>query len=67
MIAEVIDMNPKGKKVRKIQRIFTDDGEDPPLRPEFIDELRRAEKEKRIAISIDDFAKEFGLKKQRKC
>lgn len=40
--------------------------EPPQFKPEFVAELLRAEKEKRIAIPIADFAKDFGLKKQRK-
>ena len=54
------DLKDKSQAINKMAEEFEEFILEPELRPEYIQKLRRIEKEK--TIKIKDFEKEFGLK-----
>jgi len=54
-------LTDKSQAINLMARQFESAILEPELRPEFIKEMKRTEREK--TIKIKDFAKEFGLKK----
>ena len=50
----------KSEAIDFVVEIFEEDIMDPELRPEFIEKMKRIEKQK--SISVRDFAKRYGLK-----
>jgi len=55
-------LRDKSQAINLMARQFETVILEPELRPEFIEEMRKTEKEK--TIKVKNFAKEFGLKKR---
>jgi hypothetical protein len=55
-------LRDKSQAINLMARQFETIILEPELRPEFIEEMKRTEKEK--TIKVKNFAKEFGLKKR---
>jgi len=60
MIKARYDLRTKSDAINKMADLFKEDILEPELRPEFIAEIKRAEKEK--GIRVKDFGKHYGLK-----
>lgn len=54
------DLRDKSQAINKMAEEFEEFILEPELRPEYVEKLRKIEKEK--TIKIKDFEKEFGLK-----
>ena len=55
------DLKDKSQVVTLLVQKYIDDSEDRELKPEFIKEIQRLEKEGKF-IKVDDFAARYGLK-----
>ncbi|MBT4540180.1 DUF2683 family protein [Candidatus Woesearchaeota archaeon] len=55
------DLKDKGEAIELVVNKYIEE-EEPDLRPEFIEEMKRIEKQK--SIRVKDFAKRYGLKKE---
>lgn len=53
-------LKDKGEAIKVVVKEYVEMGNEPELRPEFIEKMKRIEKEK--SIRVDDFAKRYGLK-----
>jgi len=53
------DLNDKGKAIELIVRKYIEEENEPELRPEFIERMKRIQKQK--SIKVKDFAKRYGL------
>jgi len=56
------DLHDKSEAVSFLVDFYIDEQDDPELRPEFIEEIKKASKQK--GIRVKDFDKEFGLNDQ---
>lgn len=56
-------LNDKSQAINLMAQQFEAEVMEPELRPEFIEKMKKTEKEK--TIRVKDFAKEFGLKKKK--
>jgi len=54
------DLNDKGEAIEFVVNRYIEKEGEPELRPEFIQKIRRIEKQK--SISVKDFGKRYGLK-----
>ena len=54
------DFKDKGEAIEFVVNEYIEQLDEPDLRPEFIEEMRKAQKEK--SIRVNDFAKRYGLK-----
>jgi len=55
-------LRTKAEAIEKMADEYEEDLLEPELRPEFIEEMKKLEKEKHKAIPVKDFAKRYGLK-----
>ena len=53
-------LKDKGEAIQVVVKEYVEMENEPELRPEFIEKMKRIEKEK--SIRVDDFAKRYGLK-----
>jgi len=53
-------LKDKGEAIKVVVKGYVEMENEPDLRPEFIEKMKRIEKEK--SIRVDDFAKRYGLK-----
>ena len=53
-------LKDKGEAIQVVVKQYVEMENEPELRPEFIEKMKRIEKEK--SIRVDDFAKRYGLK-----
>ncbi len=56
------NLKDKGEAIAFVVSHYIEEVNEPELRPEFIKEIQRIEKEGKY-VKVDDFAKYFGLKK----
>ncbi len=54
------NLKDKGEAIKLVVSEFIEYEREPELRPEFIERIKQAEKQK--SIRVDDFAKRYGLK-----
>ena len=54
------ELKDKGKAIEFLVGRYIEEEDEPELRPEFIEKMKKIEKQK--SIRIKDFAKHFGLK-----
>ncbi|MBT5022386.1 DUF2683 family protein [Candidatus Woesearchaeota archaeon] len=60
MIKAKYELKDKGAAIEFVVNEYIEQLDEPDLRPEFIEEMRKAQKEK--SIRVNDFAKRYGLK-----
>lgn len=53
------ELKDKGQAIELLVSKYVESEDEPELRPEFIDKIRRIQKQK--SIKVDDFAKRYGL------
>ena len=53
------DLNDKGEAVEFVVNKYIEFKNDPELRPDFLEKMRKIKKEK--SIKVDDFAERYGL------
>lgn len=53
-------LKTKGEAIKMVVREYADMINEPELKPEFIDKLKKIEKQE--FVHVDDFAKRYGLK-----
>jgi hypothetical protein len=53
------DLKDKGEAIEFIVERFIEFENEPELRPEFVEKMKRIRKEK--SVRVDDFAKRYGL------
>ena len=53
-------LNDKGEAIALLVSRYIEEADEPELRPEFIEKMRKIEKQK--SIRVKDFAKRYGLK-----
>ncbi|MDP2749961.1 MAG: DUF2683 family protein [Nanoarchaeota archaeon] len=54
------DLRDKGKAIEFVVHKYIEVENEPELRPEFVENIKKIEKQK--SIRVDDFAKRYGLK-----
>ena len=54
------ELNDKGEAIALLVSRYIEEADEPELRPEFIEKMRKIEKQK--SIRVKDFAKRYGLK-----
>jgi len=54
------NLKDKGEAIELVVNKYIEDEDEPELRPEFIETIKRIQKQK--SIRVDDFAKRYGLK-----
>ncbi len=60
MVKAKYDLKDKGKAVQFVVSKYVNEENEPELRPEFIQKMRKIEKQSSIKVS--DFGKRYGLK-----
>jgi hypothetical protein len=53
------DLNDKGEAVEFVVNKYIEFENDPELRPEFLEKMKKIRKEK--SVKVDDFAERYGL------
>lgn len=54
------NLKDKGEAIELVVNRYIEDEDEPELRPEFIEKIKKIQKQK--SIRVDDFAKRYGLK-----
>ena len=60
MIKAKYDLKDKGEAIEQLISEYIDLSNEPDLRPEFIERMKKIEKQK--SIPVEDFEKRYGLK-----
>lgn len=54
------NLKDKGEAIELVVNKYIEDENEPELRPEFIEKIKKIQKQK--SVRVDDFAKRYGLK-----
>ena len=64
MVKATYDLKDKGEAIEFVVSEYIEFKDEPELRPEFIEKMKKIEKQKSIHIgTIENFRKRYGLKK----
>jgi|TARA_B100001971_G_C18159041_1_gene520330 mannitol/fructose-specific phosphotransferase system IIA component len=57
------DLKDKGEAIQFVVKKFAEQEDEPELRPEFIEKMKKIEKEKSIKVgTLENFRKRYGMK-----